>query len=303
MNKDETLRLALDTLKEVREETFRLLRNGEKLYAEDKVWSTIISIQEVLAQPEQEPVAVKLMTERIITDNNGRKHITTEPLLHQSEQGNTMTKEVMQQALEVLKSKDTWGSSIREAKEDAIKALEEALETKDAPVAWMSEDEHTSKEAMTLALEALENVISYGSLTGDDFVFDQVDEATTSLRQAIADAEKQEPVPWEQFYPDMGKPQIAFNAEVVGYVAPQQEAKDEPVAWYLQGLNQRGVSLKKETQEWKPLYTTPQSTWVGLTDEEKAQFVVAYYPSNWDRKTAVSLMSDYEKYLKEKNHV
>ena len=80
------------------------------------------------------------------------------------------------------------------------------------------------------------------------------------------------------------------------------ETKDEPVAWYLQGLNQRGVSLKKETQEWKPLYTTPQSTWVGLTDEEKAQFVVAYYPSNWDRKTAVSLMSDYEKYLKEKNH-
>jgi len=42
--------------------------------------------------------------------------------------------------------------------------------------------------------------------------------------------------------------------------------------------------------------------WVGLTDEEKAQFVVAYYPSNWDRKTAVSLMSDYEKYLKEKNN-
>ena len=42
--------------------------------------------------------------------------------------------------------------------------------------------------------------------------------------------------------------------------------------------------------------------WVGLTDEEKAQFVVAYYPSNWDRKTAVSLMNDYEKYLKEKNN-
>jgi len=38
-----------------------------------------------------------------------------------------MTKEVMKQALEVLKSKDTCGSSIREAKEDVIKALEEAL--------------------------------------------------------------------------------------------------------------------------------------------------------------------------------
>jgi hypothetical protein len=48
MTKDETLRLALDTLKEVRDETFRLLRNGEKLYSEDKVWSTIITIQETL---------------------------------------------------------------------------------------------------------------------------------------------------------------------------------------------------------------------------------------------------------------
>jgi len=45
----------------------------------------------------------------------------------------------------------------------------------------------------------------------------------------------------------------------------------------------------------------PEREWVGLTDEDKAQFVVAYYPSNWDRKTAVSLMNDYEKYLKEKN--
>ena len=53
MNKDETLRLALDTLKEVREETFRLLKNGEKLYSEDKVWSTIITIQEVLAQGDK----------------------------------------------------------------------------------------------------------------------------------------------------------------------------------------------------------------------------------------------------------
>ena len=35
-------------------------------------------------------------------------------------------------------------------------------------------------------------------------------------------AQEQEPVAWEQFYPDIGKPQIAFNAEVVGYVAPQR---------------------------------------------------------------------------------
>ena len=53
MTKDETLRLALDTLKEVREETFRLMRNGERLYAEDKVWSTIITIQEALETKDE----------------------------------------------------------------------------------------------------------------------------------------------------------------------------------------------------------------------------------------------------------
>ena len=56
MTKDEALKLALSTLDEVRQETFRLMRNGETLYAEEKVWSTIISIKEVLAQ-KQEPVA------------------------------------------------------------------------------------------------------------------------------------------------------------------------------------------------------------------------------------------------------
>jgi len=57
MTKDEALRLALDTLKEVREETFRLLKNGQTLYAEDKVWSTIISIQETL-ETKDRPVQV-----------------------------------------------------------------------------------------------------------------------------------------------------------------------------------------------------------------------------------------------------
>jgi len=50
-----------------------------------------------------------------------------------------MTKEVMKQALEVLKSKDTCGSSIREAKEYVIKALEEALkQEQDEPLAYIN---------------------------------------------------------------------------------------------------------------------------------------------------------------------
>ena len=57
MTKDETLRLALDTLKEVREETFRLMRNGERLYAENKVYETIYEIKKAL-ETKDEPVAV-----------------------------------------------------------------------------------------------------------------------------------------------------------------------------------------------------------------------------------------------------
>jgi formylglycine-generating enzyme required for sulfatase activity len=57
MTKDEALKLALSTLDEVRQETFRLIRNGQTLYAEKKVWEAIYTIKKVLAQPEQEPVA------------------------------------------------------------------------------------------------------------------------------------------------------------------------------------------------------------------------------------------------------
>ena len=59
MTKDEALKLALSALDQVRQETFRLMRNGETLYAEKKVWEAIYTIKKVLAQPEQEPVACK----------------------------------------------------------------------------------------------------------------------------------------------------------------------------------------------------------------------------------------------------
>ena len=59
MTKDEALKLALSALNEVRQETFRLMRNGETLYAEKKVWEAIYTIKKVLAQPENEPVACK----------------------------------------------------------------------------------------------------------------------------------------------------------------------------------------------------------------------------------------------------
>ena len=53
MTKDEALKLALSALDEVRQETFRLMRDGQTLYAEKKVWEAIYTIKKVLAQPER----------------------------------------------------------------------------------------------------------------------------------------------------------------------------------------------------------------------------------------------------------
>ena len=80
-----------------------------------------------------------------------------------------------------------------------------------------------SIEAMKQALEALEFDSLYG--TGKQ-------EAITSLRQAIAETEKQEPVGW---------------------------------------IDSKGNMIcTKINESCKPLYTTPQQrTWVGLTDEER----------------------------------
>ena len=87
----------------------------------------------------------------------------------------------------------------------------------------------TKDEALKLGLEALEGFIPY-LLLKDEAQCNRYDKAITAIKEALA--QEQEPVAWEQFYPDIGKPQIAFNAEVIGYVAPQR-------------------------------------TWVGLTDEER----------------------------------
>ena len=54
MTKDEALKLALSALDEVRQETFRLMRDGQTLYAEKKVWEAIYTIKKVLAQPERD---------------------------------------------------------------------------------------------------------------------------------------------------------------------------------------------------------------------------------------------------------
>ena len=101
----------------------------------------------------------------------------------------------------------------------------------------------TKDEALKLALETLEaDPLEMVADANGHMVFLK-DKAITAIKEALAQPEQdgkckyctdgcpacdarklpeQEPVAWEQFYPDIGKPQIAFNAEVIGYVAPQR---------------------------------------------------------------------------------
>ena len=79
----------------------------------------------------------------------------------------------------------------------------------------------TKDEALRMALEALEADPLEMVADVDGHMVFLKDKAITAIKKSLA--QTQEPVAWEQFYPDIGKPQIAFNAEVIGYVAPQRK--------------------------------------------------------------------------------
>jgi hypothetical protein len=116
----------------------------------------------------------------------------------------------------------------------------------------------TKDETLKLALDALEGFIPYLPLK-DEAQCNRYDKAITALRFVI-DAQnmaskstykeqletKDEPVAWEQFYPDMGKPQIAFNTGKVEYVAPQRTwvgLTDEEIQECLQGLPTQTINV------------------------------------------------------------
>jgi len=120
-----------------------------------------------------------------------------------------------------------------------------------------------SIEAMKQALEILESAIDQLAKPYST----QAQYAITPLFQAIAKAEKQ-----------------------------------EPVAWY---RDEDGIRIYYETKVWDdctPLYTTPQQrTWVGLTDEEIDQGLLR---SNYALQTASAWRDGVEwatKQLMERN--
>jgi len=91
----------------------------------------------------------------------------------------------------------------------------------------------TKDEALRLAWDALQQIAHVSAM---DYEYQQwAVEAITAIKEALAQPE-QEPVAWEQFYPDMGKPKLAY--------LPPSESPDNAC------------------------YTPPQRTWVGLTRME-----------------------------------
>ena len=147
-----------------------------------------------------------------------------------------------------------------------------------------------SIEAMKQALEALE---IYGAHAGmcDQLVLLTsnppmrkpcscgLHKAITALRQAIAEAEKQEPVAWIHKDEETGYRALEWKQDAIGY---------------------RGI--------WKkiPLYTNPpKREWVGLTDKDILDALQPHY-EEWEASELLDLSSeDYkliEAKLKEKNH-
>ena len=88
-----------------------------------------------------------------------------------------------------------------------------------------------SREAMQLALEALEKVIT---AFGSGLTLQQ--NAITALRQALET--EQEPVAWMHNF---------ITGNVITHIP---------------------ADIGRHPERWAPLYTSPQKQWVGLTDEE-----------------------------------
>jgi len=112
----------------------------------------------------------------------------------------------------------------------------------------------THIEAMKQGLEALEEAVHYTSApVWSPSMTKECNEAITSLRQAIAEAEKQEPV--------IDKSAAIRIATALGWKPP---AQPEPI----QNLQCFHCQDTIETLNDKVMQLMAKRTWVGLTDEE-----------------------------------
>ena len=128
-----------------------------------------------------------------------------------------------------------------------------------------------------------------------------VDDVIEALREnAMREVQRleQEPVAWEQFYPDIGKPQIeqpkvrTGDCLLVGVCASEGhkiQAKQEQEEYL-----SKAYRLANELRCHLAIAPAPQRTWVGLTDGE-ANELWESTDSDWE------LMKRTEAKLKERN--
>ena len=141
----------------------------------------------------------------------------------------------------------------------------------------------------------------------DAYSWQQVQDATTALRERLTQPQRTHWEGCEEVHPECKKPGCAECGKSGGWalycVACMEklaQPEQKPVAWMDEFGNvfplgaQRGPKHLNEPM--KPLYTTPQRReWVGLTDEEKLHLEIM------GGKSDVMLAEAIEAKLKEKN--
>ena len=125
----------------------------------------------------------------------------------------------------------------------------------------------TKDEALKLALEALE----YMDVTAERYVDKQIPEKAIAFLRLVIDAENisSKPMAWEQFYPEMGKPKLA-------YLSPTESPENA-------------------------CYIPPQRTWVGLTYEDMVALQKDLYNAKGESVLPTTFAMAVEAKLKEKN--
>jgi len=143
----------------------------------------------------------------------------------------------------------------------------------------------TEREALKLALEALEAHADIGIKS---------DKAITAIKEALAQPE-QEPVVW--MYQDKSTHDVRFQKHMRGFV-DHGATYETPL--YTSPPQQELVCVCGAVWEGQELiYTTPQRTWVGLTDDEIVLIVAECAASH--QHTDIHFAKAIEAKLKEKN--
>ena len=148
----------------------------------------------------------------------------------------------------------------------------------------------TKDEALKLALEALEGMQNaIYNITGEHVIdlkyavekADAAEQTITTIKEALAQPE-QEPVAWEQFYPDIGKPKFVAQPEQEpvalmiyhDHICYKSQADDQSFGFWCP-VNQDLPFPDLPFPEGTKFYTTPpQRTWVGLSDEERQEIAL-----------------------------